>query len=579
MTSGMQRARGFVLSRCLCACLGLFASAGLAAEDYPLFGRSSLSLPGIHLDSAQGEWLKKHESLRLGTSAPDYPPFDLTSSGRDYEGLTADYADILGKTLRLPVKVTRYANRDSAIRALIAGDIDVLGSANNYEASNPDLVLSTPYAIDQPVLVTRNDDTRSLDDGLAGLRLSMVYHYLPTQEVQALYPNATLRTYPSFQSAINAVAFGEADVFLGDAISTSYLISKSLLDNLHMANFGKQEANGFSFAVRADQNALLSMLNAALANLPGSESSAISRRWTSGSRVLLNSNRVQLSPREQRWLSTHPRVRVLVNETYAPLTFFDSDGQFRGITTDLLELISARTGMQFDIQRGSGVASMVSDLSNGKADLIGAMTPSTEREDRLSFTRPYLLTSFVLVTRKTSGEQQTLDTLRNRRLAVVPGSPMIEELARDYPDITLVNATDALDCLELLAQGRVEGAVSTLLSANYLLAAHNFDDLKISSTLGTEQARTALATARGSLELQSILNKALLSIAPDELAEITNRWRGKPAQPVNYWHSYRKLVGQIVLGASVLLMFALAWNTWLRRQIRQREVTERALSD
>jgi two-component system sensor histidine kinase EvgS len=42
----------------------------------------------------------------------------------------------------------------------------LLGTANGFEASNADIVLSMPYAVDQPVLVTREGETRSLTDGL-----------------------------------------------------------------------------------------------------------------------------------------------------------------------------------------------------------------------------------------------------------------------------------------------------------------------------------------------------------------------------------------------------------------------------
>jgi two-component system sensor histidine kinase EvgS len=41
------------------------------------------------------------------------------------------------------------------LRALKAGQVDMLGTANGFEASDADILLSTPYAIDQPVLVTR----------------------------------------------------------------------------------------------------------------------------------------------------------------------------------------------------------------------------------------------------------------------------------------------------------------------------------------------------------------------------------------------------------------------------------------
>ena len=262
--------RRYKLLLALTAGLWLGSQAPLlgAADHYVLLGRSSPAHMDVKLDSSQWQWVRGKRELILGTSAPDYPPFDITLSGNDYEGITADYASIISQALDLPVRVQRFENRKAAMQALKQGVIDLLGSANGYEATDPDIRLSQPYAVDQPVLVTRAGESRPLDNGLEGMRLSMVYHYLPGSLVKALYPGATLVTYPSFQNAINAVAFNQADVFLGDTISTQYIINKGYLNNVQMANFGKHEANGFSFAVSARQAPLLDIVNQTLKAIP-----------------------------------------------------------------------------------------------------------------------------------------------------------------------------------------------------------------------------------------------------------------------------------------------------------------------
>lgn len=313
--------------------LWLGASACLADPEigsYSLLSRSTTKPVDIDLNPSQRQWIRDRPGLVLGTSAPDYPPFDLTIQGQDYEGYTADYAGIIGNTLGLPIKIRRYPSREAAIQALESGDVDLLGTANGYEARQSNIALSIPYAIDQPVLVSRENETRSLTEGLAGMRLSMVYHYLPLEEVTALYPNALITPYPSFQNAINAVAFDQADVFLGDTISTHFTINKGYLKNVRMANFGKHEAYGFSFAVKQDNQDLLNLINAVLEGVPARERENIAKRWSAGSDILLTDRKLQLSNREERWLAQHPVVRVAVNDGYAPLTFFDSDGSLRG---------------------------------------------------------------------------------------------------------------------------------------------------------------------------------------------------------------------------------------------------------
>ncbi|WP_223483807.1 transporter substrate-binding domain-containing protein [Pseudomonas sp. A-RE-19] len=576
-----SRLKDYLILMAMGLCLSTSVlAAQTASENYTLLSRSTAGNMEVQLDASQRQWIRNKRELILGASAPDYPPFDLTLSGHDYEGFTADYAGILGKTTGLPVKIQRFASRGAAIEALEKGEVDMLGTANGYEADNTDIVLSTPYAVDQPVLVTREGETRSLSDGLAGMRLSMVYHYLPLEEVRALYPKAIITSYPSYQNAINAVAFDQADVFLGDTISTHYMINKGYLNNIRMANFGQHETHGFSFAVHKDNPDLLGIINAVLKAIPTSERENIAKRWSAGSDILLTDQKLQLTHREERWLAQHPQVRVVVNEAFAPLTFFDGDGNFRGVTADLLELIRLRTGLRFEIQRSRSDDEMIEQINIHKADLIASLLPSAQRETTLSFSRPYLENSFVLLTRKTAGSPTNLAQLQDKRLAIAQGNPLVEYLRSEFPQINLIETPDTFSAVELLADGRVEGAATSLVIANYFISSQIFKhSLQISTTIGTQQAAFSLATGRDAKELSSILDKALLSIAPEELGIINNRWRGYSAASQNTWRNYHRVFYQIVIGAGVLLLISVAWNAYMRRQIKQRQAAERALSD
>ncbi|WP_053155215.1 transporter substrate-binding domain-containing protein [Pseudomonas sp. Pf153] len=558
----------------------LVAATPAAPEHYTLLGRSSTARAEVNLNDSQRAWLRERRELVLGTSAPDYPPFDLSTSGRDYEGMTADYAAVIAKATGLPMKVLRFDSRGAAIAALKNGQIDMLGTANGFEGRDPDLVLSTPYAVDQPVLVTRTRENRSLAEDLEGLRLSMVYHYLPEQDIERLYPKARITTYPSYQNALNAVAFGQADVFLGDTISTHYMINKGYLNNIRMASFGKHESHGFGFAVRRQDTRLLEIIDTTLNRIPVTEQAAISKRWSAGSDLYLTEHRIQLTDRERRWLASHPVVRVAVNETFAPFTFFDPDGDLRGISADLLELIRLRTGLRLDIQRHRGDSEAIAALGNGQADMIAALLPSSERQRHLRFSRPYVDSSFVLLSRKPSDAPTTLDQFETRSLAIAKGNPIIDWLRRQYPRIRIIETTDSAHAVQMLAQGQVEGSVHSLVMANYFLSFHTFKDtLQISSTVGTEQALFSLATAGNATELSSILDKALTSIDPDELGVINNRWRGYIPASEQTWRTYNRLFLQAVAGVGLLLLLSLAWNAYMRRQILQRQRAELALND
>jgi len=272
-------------------------------------------------------------------------------------------------------------------------------------------------------------------------------------------------------------------------------------------------------------------------------------------------------------------VRLAIDEAFLPMSFYSAEGEFRGISADVLAKVALRTGLKFDIQRVSSVREMIDAITSNKADLLITITPSEEREAVLRFTRPYLATPFVLVTRTAPSSPNTLDDMHGKRLAVISGDSSRDMLTEQYPDIRLVDADSAHDAMEKVANGEADAAVNSLITARYMISRQYRDRLRITSTVGVTNSRMAFATARGSLELFSILDKALLSIAPEEMDELTNRWRSEVVVGDSYWLRNRSAIIQGFGIAAVLLVTALGWIAYLRMLMRKRKQAEQALSD
>ncbi|NMX91258.1 MULTISPECIES: transporter substrate-binding domain-containing protein [unclassified Pseudomonas] len=563
--------------------LGIALNGTVLADSpvgtFQVLGRSGVD--GYHavLTEADWSWLRSKNVLVLGDSSPDYAPMGMVNNGRDYEGVTADYAQLLSELLRVQVQVRRYATRAEVIDGLKRGEVDFLGIANGYEAADAGLLLSTAYAEDMPALVTRLGESQALSPDLAGKKIAMQYHYLSPEAVKAFYPKATLQLFPSTLSAIGAVAFGSADVYLGDALSANFLINKNYLNNVQLADFSQIEASNFSFAMTHDNTRIQRVLNSALAAIPISERMNIQRRWSAGGSSMPGRTALHFSASEQRWMDAHPSVRVAVDDSFLPLSFFNEEGEFRGISADVLAKVSLRTGLKFEVQRAVSVSDMVDKVRENEADLLITLTPSTLREGVLRFTRPYLNTPYVLVSGTSPSSPSTLDEMAGKRLAVIHGNPVRDLVIENYPSIKLVEARNAQEVMALVADGKADAGVNSLIIARYMIARDHREQLRITSTVGTQLARTAFATSRGSLELYSILEKALLSIPPEELDEVTNRWRSDIAVDDSYWLRNRTVILQGFALATLLLLVAMVWIAYLSRLMHTRRQAEIALSD
>lgn len=563
----------------LSGALSAVAGVAMAVQTLQVLGRSTVDDYRVALDAPDLDWLRDKGVLRLGASAPDYPPFGITSNGNDYEGLTADYAGLLGQLLKMPIEVRRYASRAEVVQALKRGEIDLLGTSNEFEAADPELAMSSAYADDQPTLVTRVGENQNLTPDLAGKQVAMLYHYLPPEVVKESFPNARLQLYPSTLSAIGAVAFGTADVYLGDSISANYLINKNYLNNVQVAGFLERRANNFAFAIAGTNSRLLRIINNALAVIPASEHLSIMRRWSAGGASATGLHSLYFSTQEQRWMAEHSRIRVVIDDSFLPLTFYGHDGQFRGLGADVLAKVALRTGLKFDVQRLHTVPELINQITEGRADLLISLTPSPEREHFLRFTRPYLSTPYVLISRIANGSPGTLDDMSGKRLAVIRGTPVRAMLIEQYPAIQLLDADNAEHAMALVANGQADAAVSALITARYMISRQYRDRLRITSTVGTVSARISFATGLEATQLHSIMDKALLSIPPEELDELSNRWRSEVVVDDSYWLRNRTTIIQGFSLAALLLLMALGWIAYLRRLMLRRRQAEVALSD
>ncbi|WP_422402571.1 transporter substrate-binding domain-containing protein [Pseudomonas sp. GZD-209] len=550
------------------------------SEDRHLLARAQSAAAPLPLDDNDRQWLRERQVLTLGGSRPDYPPFDINTSQDDYEGLSADYAGLIAEQLGIPIKVRRYPTRAQAIAALHRGEIDLLGTSNAFEAADAELALSLPYADDLPVLVSRQGGALLEGSDLAGQRLALVDHYLPLQAVQQLYPNAQITLYRSTLAGIAAVALGQADTYLGDAISSDYVISRSYQGAVKVDHFVKLPAGTFAFALDRDNQRLRALIDQALGRIADSERLNILRRWTSGSTSILLDRRLDaLTAEERAWITQHRTVKVMINTALAPLTFTDSQQQPRGLAMDVLEQISLRTGLRFDVVGAQSFGEMVDAATQGKVDMLGAIGYDPRLATRLRYSRPYLASPQVLVMRASSPPLDPAQPLSDQRVALLRGSPLLDGLLQQAPRVRPVEVDNPLQLMEAVLQRNADVALSPYINASYFISQVFKGDLRVAAQLGDEPALAAFAVDPAQPQLQAILDKALLSIAPDELEQLVNRWRTSAVVSDSPWRNYRALALQVLVLASVLLAGVVFWNSYLRKLIHQRTEAQHALQD
>lgn len=567
--------RTFRYMLCLMVLLAcVWNRAGHGAEYLPfVLGAPFLGLQPLQLDDSDRKWLDEHKQLRVGISIADYEPIDITSDRNRYQGLSADYLSLISAKLGIPMRVSGFAKREQAVAALLAGEIDLLSSATGYERGMPGLVFTRDYLPDQSVAVGRGDD-HTLGTSLAGKRIALLDGYADADVVHRVYPQSTVILAPTLFSAMEALAQGDVDAFVGnEVIARSYNALRPYL-GLQIRFESLLPAGGFAFATRQDDGRLLGLLNRALGDLDDSVSREIQGRWTVGLGADVQRQQIHLSADERQWVSRHSQVMV-ASTLHPPYIYKDASGQWQGLNIDILKRISRMTGLKFVHQTMPSTQAALDTLASGAADMNTTLAETPGRRAILDFSYAYGGNSWVYVIRADNTSSVSLGEMSGKVLAMPAGHALLEYIRSNYPDVQLKLVPTYADARRLVESGQAEATIQN--EAGAWMAAPGI--LKVGRGVEGKWSPDRFAVIKTEPELLSILNKALDEFPVAEMRAIRMKWLGAMmAQPtllqrIPFW-VYWLLALALLVG-----LVSLIWSSRLKLQIHHRLRAEAQLSD
>lgn len=276
-----------------------------------------------------------------------------------------------------------------------------------------------------------------------------------------------------------------------------------------------------------------------------------------------------LTQEEQEWLAAHKVIRVAPDPDFPPFEFFDSAGTYRGMGADYLALLEDRLDIEFKIVREKSWPDVLAKAKKREIDMLGAVMKTAERSEYLSFNVPHIQLPGVIIATTDSGEALTLKKLRKKKVAVVSGYVWHELLAIDHPDIELVPAPNITTALQMTSFKIVDAMVGDQATTTYFIGKEGLANLRVAGKSGY-QYDLAIAIRKDWPLLNSILEKALETITPQERAQISHQWiqlRQVPLwQKREFWISLGASVGGVLLVISAILV----WNRALSRQVAHR---------
>jgi diguanylate cyclase (GGDEF)-like protein/PAS domain S-box-containing protein len=283
-----------------------------------------------------------------------------------------------------------------------------------------------------------------------------------------------------------------------------------------------------------------------------------------------------LNENERTWLAAHPELSLGVDAAWPPFEFRDDQGQYHGLTADYVRLIEERLGVTFrPVEQGSWSA-ILEQARMGQVDLLPGVMATAERQEYLSFTRPYLDFPIIILARNGGPQPKQLTDLYGLKVAVVTDYAPHELLRQQHPDLNLLALSSVAAALQALATNQADVMVGDLASSVWSLRQLKLDGLYISGET-PYRYQLAMAVPRGQSMLVGILDKLFAELGTEEIATLQAPWVGNVLDTRDAWHETLLYGLPAVFGLLAIIAAILSINRRLKREMRNREALEQEL--
>ncbi|MRN54019.1 response regulator [Paenibacillus monticola] len=278
--------------------------------------------------------------------------------------------------------------------------------------------------------------------------------------------------------------------------------------------------------------------------------------------------KVDLSAEEKRFITEHPIIHLGVDPQFVPFEFIDSDGTYKGIAHDYIELINARTGLNLAVVPGLTWTQAYEKAVEREIDVLPSVSKTVDRENYFSFSMPYYSFQRVIITKDNNDAIQSFEDLNTQMIAVQENSSHDTYLKSiGHTELSLYSTVG--EALEAVSNGTEQAFIGNLATTAYLIRENGITDLKVVKMNDPGNQSLYFAVRKDWPELVSIINKGISSITSEEKIQINNQWIGIENK-VDYSNLIQVLVVAIIF---VLIVFGVSWY-WIRRlkkEIRERK--------
>lgn len=529
----------------------------------------------VKLTESEKEWISKNPIVKVGVDE-NWPPFDFVDNSNLHQGIASEYLNKIASLTGLNFEIYSNTWKD-VLNKIKNKELSMLACAANTKDRSEYLDFTESYAnVDIVVLANKNLKLKSFDD-IKNYIVAVPKNNFVHEKLKNKFPKMKFKFVDSNETAIKAISYGSADIYVGNLPVISYYIDKYFLTNIEIKFKSDFEAANLSLAVLKEEPILLSILEKALNDISFEEKQRINRKWVfKFKKEFSNSKKnFSFSKEEINWIKRNKEIKIAGDGYWHPYSFYNEKGDYVGIIPDIIKLIRTQSDLNLKYVRTKTWSNTLSLIKRREIDLIDGLSYTKDRSKYMNFSIKYFGTDIVVLGKtEDKGYINSIEKIINKyRISTVKDYAVAELIKEDFPKLkNFTEYPNAEDGLKALSSNQIDYFILDIPSFEYYSRKLSLSNIKILGPAGYHFSY-GLGVDKNNKILLSILNKVLQNIPKEEIDKIYRKWvKIEYENKIDY-----DLIWKIIIGALFVLLGTFYWNRKLKIEINEKEIIREKL--
>ena len=264
--------------------------------------------------------------------------------------------------------------------------------------------------------------------------------------------------------------------------------------------------------------------------------------------------KLNFSKEEQNYLDNKEYLTMCIDPHWMPFEEIKNN-EHTGITSDYADIFRQLIGIPINLLVTSTWNESLLKAENRECDIFTLASKTRDRERYMDFTTPYINNPIVIATKVGIPFIESLDQIKDKKIAVVRGYSLYEQLRKDYPTLDIFEVDSLYEGLKAVEENKIFAYLDNSTVINHAIQKNFLGSVTISGKI-KYSFDFSVATRNDEPLLNTIFETVIWSIDDHTKEKIFNKWI-----KINYnIKTDYTLVFQLLFVSLLIIFGTIYWN-------------------